>query len=42
MGQAVDMVGRVDVPRNDTTTAMARRLGHPKYLKMGEHCVQDN
>ena len=40
--QAADMMRRVETPQHDCTTAIARRLGHPKYLKIAGYFAEDN
>jgi len=40
--QAADMMQRGEAPRHDCTTAIARRLGYPKYLKIAGYFAEDN
>lgn len=40
--QAADMMRCVETPQHDCTTAIARRLGHPKYLKIAGYFAEDN
>ncbi len=42
MHQTVDLIGRVDPAQHDCTTAIARRLGDPTYLKMAGYFALHN
>ncbi|MEX0978666.1 MAG: hypothetical protein WDZ48_07430, partial [Pirellulales bacterium] len=40
--QAAQMMRRLDAPQPSASTAIARRLGNPKYLKTAGQLASDN